>query len=342
MSNLVVQWDTETYEVIKTETLKQSVNTMALLHREQDDVLIVAARETLYFYNPETLEQVKKLETKFWTFVSQIVGLQKFKNEYFIIQDLYANLKVIETSTGNMIMEIKGQGLELFTIVSNSVIELVDPYNKLQPLSEEEYKNQQQSDTEHVEMEEENTAMIATTVPIKGGCALAIYSIDPINQESKIIKVMNKKGKDISKGFSILQLKGGILAYSNFGKIEIVDAWDGFKVLKTSINKTHPEEVDEVAPDYVRKMVIVEKRRKTNALKEHPLGSYSLLTVGYRTELNLWNVDFKEKEIEMYKAEASRKLKHRKSVLDVALINNKLITCSVDSTMHLYDINYRY
>ena len=299
MSNLVVQWDTETYEVIKTETLKQSVNTMALLHREQDDVLIVAARETLYFFNPETLEKVKKLGTKFWTFVSQIVGLQKFKNEYFIIQDLYANLKVIETSTGNMIMEIKGQGLELFTIVSNSVIELVDPYNKLQPLSEEEFKNQQQSGTEHVEMEEENTAMIATTVPIKGGCALAIYSIDPINQESKIIKVMNKKGKDISKGFSILQLKGGILAYSNFGKIEIVDAWDGFKVLKTSINKTHPEEVDEVAPDYVRKMVIVEKRRKTNALKEHPLGSYSLLTVGYRTELNLWNVDFKEKEIEM-------------------------------------------
>ena len=151
-------------------------------------------------------------------------------------------------------------------------------------------------------MEDEQFAMIAVSVPFKSGWALAVYNIDPISKSHTIVKVLNKKGPKISKGFSILQLKGGIVAYSNFGEIEIVNLWEDFKVLKKSINSEDP----------IRKMMIVNKRRRTNVLKEHPLGSFNLMSVGYRSELNLWNVDFKHSDEAMDKAEASRELTHKK------------------------------
>ena len=151
-------------------------------------------------------------------------------------------------------------------------------------------------------MEDEQFAMIAVSVPFKSGWALAVYNIDPISKSHTIVKVLNKKGPKISKGFSILQLKGGIVAYSNFGEIEIINLWEDFKVLKKSINSEDP----------IRKMMIVSKRRRTNVLKEHPLGSFNLMSVGYRSELNLWNVDFKHSDKAMDKAEASRELTHKK------------------------------
>ena len=170
--------------------------------------------------------------------------------------------------------------------------------------------------SQQTEMESESTAVVAVSVPFKQGCAVAIFEIDPVNQTHKILRVLNKKGVNVSKGFSLLQLKGGILAVSNFGEIEIFDVWNDFKSLKKSINSEDP----------IRKMLLVEKRRRTNVLKEHPLGSYSLMSVGYRSELNIWDVDFKQEDELMGKAAASRQLQHKKSVLDVLQVDDQIIT----------------
>lgn len=342
MSGKIVKWAMQDGTWVAEQQLQEeitpSICSMCLLQRESGDILVVGLRTELYYLNPETLEFTQNLESSHTSFVRQIVGLNKFKNEYFMTQESMATIKVYETDTGSCIISIPSTGFQINEHVANSMIELISPYTALFNSSthlgyqEEPHEEEIFSSSQQTEMENEDTAMVAVSIPFKQGCAVAIYEIDPVNQSHKILKVLNRKGINIAKGFSLLQLKGGILAVSNFGEIEIFDIWSDFKLLKKSINSEDP----------IRKMILIEKRRRTNVLKEHPLGSYSLMSVGYRSELNLWDVDFKQTDELMDKAAASRQLQHKKSVLDVVQVGDQIITCSIDSSIHLYDVRYKY
>ena len=307
MSGVIIRWNTETYEAEAKLEIEGGFKWMVLLERKESPLIIAGVRDSIVYVDPFKLEIVKTLESVHVAHLHQIVGLNKFENEYFVSQDWYSAIKVFHVDSGECCISIESTGWQLNDHVTNTLIELENPYVELfnsgLKLREEDDSEIFKEESSHQsEMEEEQYAMIAVSVPFKSGWALAIYKLDPISKTHSIVKVLNKKGPKISKGFSLLQLKGGIVAYSNYGEIEIINLWEDFKVLKKSINSEDP----------VRKMLLVNKRRRTNVLKEHPLGSFNLMSVGYRSELNLWNVDFKQAGEAMEKAEASRELKHKK------------------------------
>lgn len=170
---------------------------MTLLERAIGPLLVAGVREEIIYIDPVNLDLTDRLETTHVAHLHQIVGLSKFSNEVFVSQDRYAAIKVFETETKSCFVSIESGGFQLNTHVTNTLIELINPYEELfqsrfNLKSEAEAELCLDEPSRQSEMEEEDQALIAVSIPFKTGCAIAVYSITLQDKSYSLIKVLNK------------------------------------------------------------------------------------------------------------------------------------------------------
>ena len=124
-----------------------------------------------------------------------IIGLKKYKNEYFIFQDHQGHLGIVKTETGDYVLKQVGGAFPLNTITRSTIIELIDPFETMFEGEEQKYDSSEIS---------EDSVLIVSSIPIRGGGCVALWEVNPEKPEWKLLFAHNRKEPKVNNAFSLL------------------------------------------------------------------------------------------------------------------------------------------